>query len=199
MTLGHEALRDCESQLRDLLRQASDARDYDTVQRLADWARALVTLATNDVLAPRASQPGNVHEQSRAQLKKQRRRSQRKRRAGNKKYPRFIRLGDELIKIGWSKKQKREYQHKALRRVINLLTERLCEVGGPSELVTTEKLFPLCDSAEKTEIPGYQAYLCLAWLRDSALIEQVGRQGYYVTSPDKLRNAIDDCWKTLRG
>ena len=37
-----------------------------------------------------------------------------------------------------------------------------------------------------TEIPTYQAYLCLAWLRGAALIEQHGRQGYSVPAAAQL-------------
>ena len=41
-----------------------------------------------------------------------------------------------------------------------------------------EENLPLKDPADGTEIPTYQVYLCLAWLRQAKLVEQHGRQGY---------------------
>jgi hypothetical protein len=38
-------------------------------------------------------------------------------------YPSFVREGDNLVKIGWSKTQKAEYEHKSPKRLLAVLCE----------------------------------------------------------------------------
>ncbi|MCH7598848.1 MAG: hypothetical protein IH973_03755 [Myxococcales bacterium] len=111
--------------------------------------------------------------------------------------PKFARGKDELVKIGWSKKEKSEYQHKAPRQVIGFLIDSLVKTAPAEEVFSTEQLFPLHDGNDGSEIPSYQAYLCLAWLREEQLIEQVGRQGYRVPDSKGLHETMKARWEQL--
>lgn len=77
-----------------------------------------------------------------------------------------------------------------------LLRNRLLESGSPGVVLSTDELFPLTD-AEGTEVPSYQAYLCLAWFRESGLVEQEGRQGYRLKDVAGLADDFDDLWQRL--
>jgi hypothetical protein len=113
------------------------------------------------------------------------------------KYPKFLRRGDSLIKIGWSKKSKQEYLHKAPRYVLSLVAKSLSELARGGKLVNANDVTTLSDPATETEVPGYQVYLCLAWLRDVELIEQEGRQGYRIVEPENLQQLVDRRWENL--
>jgi hypothetical protein len=111
-------------------------------------------------------------------------------------YPRFFRSADDLVKIGWSKRERAEYQHKAPQSVLALLIRKLAVAGAGGRMFTANDLFPLTTD-HGIEIPIYQAYLCLAWLRNEGLIQPHGRQGYTVNDEEKLGPAVDDHWQRL--
>lgn len=214
---GRDALQECESRLRGLLAEAAAAGHYEAVLQLTEWARgvaALETVRPPAIGAGKNSNPTGHHEDdgrdhvsssartpekksTRRRKKKGVRQTQRKRKAIAAAYPKFARFNDELVKIGWSKKAKKEYQHRAPRRVVDCLVDRLMELAAPDELFSTEELFPLCDKDGDSEIPSYQAYLCLAWLREQNLIEQVGRQGYRLADSTSLRDTVERQWRAL--
>ena len=100
------------------------------------------------------------------------------------------------MKIGWSKKAKNEYRHKAPREVIDLLLDRLVQVGAPGHLFTTEDVFPLHGKGD-SEVPSYQAYLALAWLKALGLVVQYGRQGYKLPTTTSIKPLIEREWDNL--
>ncbi len=60
-----------------------------------------------------------------------------------------------------------------------------------------EENLPLKDPADGTEIPTYQVYLCLAWLRQAKLVEQHGRQGYSLPSSAHLEGLAGKLFEQL--
>jgi hypothetical protein len=113
-----------------------------------------------------------------------------------RKYPQFGRQANDLVKIGWSKRSRKEYQHRAPRRILELLCTRLEQVGARKKIFTTESLFPLSDS-EGNEIPSYQSYLSLAWLRQHRLVVSKGRSEYRLPNPGSLQSSADKLWNQL--
>lgn len=104
---------------------------------------------------------------------------------GREVYPRFEREADRLIKIGWSKKDRRAYEHRAPKSVIGIVGKALSS-KRPGKVFTMDQFLPFKDSSG-AEIPSYQAYLVLAWLRDLRIVQRRGKEGYV------LRNgALDD-------
>lgn len=189
-----------ESGLREVLAEAARNGDYDALIELTRWASILAELAASggsaimpDVVgdlsngAKVAESPTIVAETTRGRRAK-----------GKVKttYPNFARRGDALIKIGWSKKSKEEYQHKAPQEVLGVLARRLSECGSGGKLVSANDVTPLI-GPDNSEIPDYQVYLCLAWFRDLALITQEGRQGYSIPEPDRLPQRVVREWERL--
>jgi len=118
-------------------------------------------------------------------------------RAKKKLYPRFVREGDNLVKIGWSKAEKSEYEHKSPKRVLSVLLPALGSVGGNGKRFTMDRLLPLVDKNDGAELPDYQAYLCLAWVRTVGLVKQHGRQGYSLGKNGNLVQAAEALWQQL--
>jgi hypothetical protein len=110
-------------------------------------------------------------------------------------YPRFERHGDRLVKIAWSKKERREYEHRATADLIFRIAEvfeRGTQRGKPFVM---DAMMPF-KTADGDEIPSYQAYLVLAWLRSLGLIEARGKDGYAVTV-DNLRQSAEHQWNAF--
>jgi hypothetical protein len=207
---GRDALRECESRLRALVAEAAAVGDYDAVLQLTEWARRVAALETvrppagglgkacnhagheegddADHLSPSAPSPGK-----KSIRRRKKGRAPRQRAAAV--YPKFARVDDQLVKIGWSKKAKKEYLHKAPRRVVDALVARFVKLGAGREICSTDQVFPLRD--EDSDIPSYQAYLCLAWLRSIGLVQQHGRRGYSISKGTDARIVIRALWSEL--
>jgi hypothetical protein len=195
---GAEALRQCEARLRELMAEASAAGQYESVANLMAWAKAVAEIvdgyqSSQSEVSSRPTKTSTRSEES--AFRPQAPASKRAARKGTRQtYPRFKRYRDELVKIGWSKKEKKEYQHRAPWSVVEILCRRANEWQGKD--FVSDDLFPLA-AVDGTEIPSYQAYLSLAWLKHEELVLQNGRQGYHVPQGTDLLSAADERWNAL--
>ncbi|GJM08235.1 MAG: hypothetical protein DHS20C11_05110 [Lysobacteraceae bacterium] len=92
-------------------------------------------------------------------------------------YPKFRIDGDRLVKVGWSKKRREEYEHRADWSSVELVVKKLKTAYSPNKTFTIEEIFPVTD-ADQNEVPTYQVYLTFAWLRESNTLQKCGRDGY---------------------
>ncbi len=111
-------------------------------------------------------------------------------------YPRFERDDERLIKVGWSKKNKTEYEHKVPRAVAETIFNRLIMKRGQSKKFEVDELLPVT-TKEGEEIPAYQVYATIAWLRNSAAVEKRGRDGYVFLARTADMNAFLALWQEL--
>jgi hypothetical protein len=112
------------------------------------------------------------------------------------KYPLFLRYGGDLVKIGWSKKLRAQYEHKSPKEVLDLLAATLANLGSDGRRFTMEQVLPHMN-LNGLDVPTYQTYLCLAWLRDAGLLHQHGRQGYSVGTEGALSEQVNFRWQDL--
>lgn len=113
-------------------------------------------------------------------------------------YPKFFRDGDSLVKVGWSKSEGAEYEHKCPKRVLDALVREFARVAGPGKRFVMANLLPLRDPAGGEELPGYQAYVGLAFLRQAGLVQQHGRSGYSIPKPKALVADAAAAWNGSR-
>jgi hypothetical protein len=212
-------LRATEQQLRSILVKAAESGDYDHLPRIAEWARFLSVTVSGQPFAqvsplqshpPRQPSSGNGDHEQAGEVtprvsaatsqrgKAGRRKKGRRTRAAKEGYPQFVREGDSLVKIGWSKSEGKTYEHKAPRGVLRALVQALVRAGSGGERFTVEELLPLKDSAGGSDIPDYQTYLTLAWLRTVGLVTQHGRQGYSLPPDSNLERESDRQWAELK-
>ncbi len=198
-----KVLETCERGLRDLLAKAAAKGDYSEVIQLTSWAKVIRSLA-DDAQADHAlvavastgkhAPSGTATEtESRRVIRTMAPRGKTKKTEG---YPRFFRSEDELVKIGWSKRFREEYQHKAPYKVLNLLVRKLTTAGAGGRMFAADDILPLTTD-HGTEVPNYQGYLCLAWLRGENLIESHGRQGYTISNSENLPRGVEERWQAL--
>lgn len=118
-------------------------------------------------------------------------------RHSSKTYPMFFGERDNLVKVGWSKKAREEYEHKAPKRTVFALTAALAEAGRNGRRFTMESVMPIKEPDSETAVPDYQAYLALAWLRALGLVVQHGRQGYTLTNVGLQGELLEHHWSGL--
>ena len=179
---ARDAVKRAEAEIRQLAAEAVQVGEYDDVQVLADWARHLSEIHTGlqeDAPSPSTTEKAPAVATTRAT------------------YPRFSRDEDSIIKVGWSKKTRDEYEQRAPREVLRVLREQMKKLGAPRRPVTTDRMFPLTND-NGAEIPSYQAYLVLRFLKDLGAVEPHGRRGYTVQLNGQLPAALaDTLWSGL--
>lgn len=201
--LGIEIIERAERELRTLVGKAAEAAEYDAVDRLAQWARMLHELARNGTSATLAAAPPDQAgrrpepDTKSARASAPAGRQKTPRRPAKGQYPKFFRSGDQLVKVGWSKKERAEYEHRTPRLVAELLAAAIARRAGNGRLFTTDDLFPLKNPQDGGEVPSYQAYVALAWLKALGLVKPHGRRGYSANSATNLCERVSTAWMRL--
>lgn len=208
-----DVLSSAEESLRDLMGAAAKEGDYETVLQIAGWAKAVrqlladsahlrapseepasatVCIADSEVSAetPELALPEGNHSSANSKLLV-------RKTSRAKDYPKYLRIGDVLVKLGWSKSQKAEYEHKAPFSVVRDLVMAIRQATSKKRTFVMEAILPLKSSADGQEVPSYQTYACLAWLRQEGLIVQHGRQGYTVKPNTELEASIQHLFSRM--
>jgi hypothetical protein len=209
-----ELLRTTDDALRVLMAEALEAHDYREIAGLAAIAEALAATwrqTTSRLDAASSAQPvvandsrvgsailraGPRSHSSRRTFKKiSPVPAKTKNLANGGAFPRFEREADRLVKIGWSKQDGRAYEHRAPKEIVVRFAESL---GAKSDgnAVTMDDLLPLRDASGK-ELPSYQAYLALAWLRSEGVVQRVGKDGYAIKPETLSAKSLEALWNTL--
>lgn len=192
-----------EAGLRDLLAEAAHTGDYPTVVRIAAWARTMHDLRR---AADKGGESGRDVDDPKTRTTRQPRTrgpEDRKSRSAphhkESEYPRFFRRKDDLIRLAWSKREKKEYTHKASYAVLRALANAMSERGAGGRVFSTDELLPLRSVAGGSEVPNYQAYVGIALLKQTGLIDQHGRKGYSIPRLADFETAVENVWKQLPG
>lgn len=188
-------LETAEAELRSIAANALADRSYADVARLASLADALRDLsqrAHKDAGVPQSARPSGVPAPSRPVNRPSTPRSKTRTRSP-RGYPRFERDGDKLVKTGWSKKAREEYEHRAPRKAVEAFAEYLSSSVQAGQRFFIENVLPIRQSSGE-EVPSYQVYLALAWLREHGAVKKMGREGY-ILEGDVIRNGgLAELW-----
>lgn len=112
-------------------------------------------------------------------------------------FPVFVREGESLVKIGLSTNSGSTYEHRAPKKTIDTIIKRILNCNNKKEVFTAELISDVCHHSDGKKVPGYQLYLCLAWLKQKGLLKQRGRKGYILKDPDTIESDIDKEWDKL--
>ncbi|MBU4199865.1 MAG: hypothetical protein KKG09_07960 [Verrucomicrobia bacterium] len=215
MNTTEEAATICsnaEKALRELMQRAiadGEYRHLPTLARMAEQINQLSARVNQTVEVPSPTpdsvpsrsdrRPGRYRVKARRHVASDKHGSRRTPgvRSAKGGYPGFRRDGDNLVKIGWSKTSKTEYEHRAPKRIVEALLKAVVTAGQKGPMFTVEALLPLADASDGTEIPAYQVYLALAWLRTEGLVHQHGREGYSLLVTSNLEKTVEDRWNAL--
>lgn len=171
------ALASAESRIRELIESAAREGRYSDVAELAAMARGLQKIGgMNGSTAPDVTPLARAVSKVTATLEAADGKPKQPAKRDAKEFPRFERQGDRLVKLGWSKRDKTIYEHKAPKEVAKAVCLKLAELSDKG-VFRMEDNFPM-RLADESEVPSYQAYLVLAWLRDMGSVTKDGKDGY---------------------
>lgn len=174
-----------EKSVRNLGADALQSGNYSTAFLLAETAERLQGLAEGVLPTAGAGEEDSGPART----------SSPKRGKKTNQYPKFVRSGADLLKIGWSKKSCCEYKHRAARASVFLLVDALTARGAEGSPVSGKDLLEIEDPTTTSVIPTYQVYATLGWLTEAGLIEPLGRRGSLI--PIDLRFRAEAAWKDL--
>ncbi len=101
-----------------------------------------------------------------------------------------------MVKVGWSKKANDEYEHRAPRTAALAFVEHLASRTSARQVFEIEPLLPVPDG-RGGELPSYQVYLALAWLRHAGAVQKKGREGYLRVTNPLDGSAFDTMWNQI--
>jgi hypothetical protein len=201
MKQAYGILRDAEVKLCELIPKALAGRRDEEAGQLMELARLLA-----DARCSRAEPgPGEPHgtgtragpETPRGPCTERKRKAKPGRKASP--YPKFFREGNALLKLGWSRRGRTEYEHRAPREAVLMVAARVAEVASTTSRFTVEDLGDVRTAQGEEPISGCQVYLCIAWFRRAGLVVQHGRRGYSLPiAPAKLPAKVGSAWGELR-
>ena len=189
------AIRAAEEEIRRCIGESANIAAYAAVEKYSAFAKRLSNMVDeltstqrrSEAVSSLNSSPSTPSTPSSPTLKNSRKFS------GKSGYPRFEKSRNCLVKVGWSKKDRKEYVHKAPEAVVDALVARVIAVSKENEIFTAEEILPLRTEGTGDVLPDYQAYVCLAWLRRCDLIVQHGREGYSLQDKN-LRETVLSLW-----
>ncbi|MCO6043096.1 hypothetical protein NG895_04190 [Aeoliella sp. ICT_H6.2] len=197
---ARKSLDSAESSIRTLVADAANAGDYDEAVNLTNLAKTLANLAKSVTpnggeeaaqLSPPETKKRATHEQEGSAKPRSTKKSKRR------SYPRFIQSNGDLVKVGWSKSASKEYQHKAPREVLSAVSNALKVQRMDDGVLRPPQEFLPLSNVSGEQIPDYQSYLCIAWLREIGIVERHGRHGYSVPDPSNIEDRIANAWEQL--
>ena len=195
-------LRDAEVKLCGLIPKALAGHRDEEASRLMELARILADARSSRAGSGSAERagaatPAGVDTSRGPRPARKQRAKARKRKASP--YPKFLREENALLKLGWSRKGRSEYEHRAPREAVLAVTERVVEVASSRSRFTVEDLGDVRIAQGDEPISGCQVYLCIAWFRRTGLVVQHGRRGYTLPiAPAKFPAKVKSAWRMLR-
>jgi len=201
MRQAHGILRDAEVKLCELIPKALEARHDKEAGRLMELARLLADARCSRAVSESGVQCREAAPDGAATPRGPRPVRKRKAKARTKAspYPKFLREGNALLKLGWSRKGKTEYEHRAPRVAVMTVAERVAEVASRQDRFTVEDLGDVRVAPGDQPISGCQVYLCVAWFRRAGLVVQHGRRGYSLpVAPAEFPAKVKAAWGELR-
>ena len=200
-----EAILEAETQIARTVQTALTASSFESARRLVDAIAALSNIrahltgshavSTSDGGVPAPLAPEFSDRSERATSSAGRKAGpidseKRDLRIKLPTFPQFQRDAGRLVKIGWSSKEKRTYEHRVAVDAVYAVCRFLNAQARPRKPFKIEGAGTVA-LADGTEIPTYQVYLVLKWLQSVGAAERKGKDGY-VFKPDALAPATID-------
>ena len=191
-----DILNQAEMGLQEVIAIAAKDGDYKVIDLARRYAVQLheMQMNFNNTSPSPANIPGQKEDTPRANVSPKNYSKNKKKRGKKSQYPKFEIEHNNLVRIGWSKKGKKEYSHKASKNIYNLTVtamEKLAKASaGP--FMAEDIIAKLNETADQA-IPAYQIYVVIGYLKDKECIQQIGREGYSI--PTGIKEQSNSMWK----
>jgi hypothetical protein len=197
------ALAQLDADARKLVAAAAAEGNFEDVVELAPLAKDIATLAvqwSGDFPPTKATPIGNNDSgDDGTNGGPQPGRTSRIRPQKKNEYPQFVRERDELVKLGWSARDKKIYEHRVPRSAIDIVTRTVANKGKTGQRFSMDELLrAIAVKSGDDNIPSYQAYATVSWLKRNGMLLQHGRQGYTVVRPQTFNDSVQTAWQALK-
>lgn len=195
---AYTVLLKAEEDIQEVMRRALSEQCYGDVAQIAALAEDFKSLLQSEHVEgnqqnrPKSNQRNASSSRGRTHRKPVMHRTSH----AKERYPKFERDGEKLIKIGWSKKEKKIYEHRAPKEAVICFHKQMTNKKDPNTTFTMDEILPVPDT-NGGEVPSYQAYLALAWLRDCGVVRRKGRDGYIYSERSIDEESIKELWTAL--
>jgi hypothetical protein len=113
-------------------------------------------------------------------------------------YPQFLREKLDLVKLGWSPREKGPYEHRVPKAGVDAVASAVASKGKAGHRFTMDEILKALASGKSDEqVPSYQTYAVVSWLKWAGMVLQHGRQGYTVVRPQTFASSIETAWQSL--
>ncbi|MBN8596515.1 MAG: hypothetical protein J0L78_02450 [Planctomycetes bacterium] len=113
-------------------------------------------------------------------------------------YPQFLREKQDLVKLGWSPREKGPYEHRVPKAGVDAVVAAVASRGKSGHRFAMEEIPKALAGTKGAEpIPSYQIYAVVSWLKWAGMVIQHGRQGYTVVRPQTFASSIETAWQSL--
>lgn len=113
-------------------------------------------------------------------------------------YPSFLREKDELVKLGWSPREKGPYEHRVPKVGTTVVVSAVAKTGKAGHRFTMDEIVKEIAATNGSEpVPSYQVYAVVSWLKWAGMVLQHGRQGYTIVRPQTFASAVEAAWQSL--
>jgi hypothetical protein len=193
------ALKDAERCLRESAAKAAETGDYDALEVLTRWARAVQAMVTeasrrSEETLPKSA-PQHEHVSSLRRTTGQRRSAGRVRPVVGE--PMYSRDSDMLVKTARSRKSRNDYEHRAPADVVFTLAECVSVWRPNQKLLTGDQILGSYEK-KKGSVISYQVYAALGWFTQLGLVRRHGRSGYSVPQPNTVVGDVQKAWDSLK-
>ena len=183
MQKAKQVLHDAEGALQNLISEASAEKRYSDVKEIAELADRVAQLiaGNSNQLSVPVSKPTidqKSHEKNR--------------------YPKFCQDKDRLVKTGWSKTDRKEYKHHLPLEVVLAFLEHLNSSVSEAEVFDIDSLSSVKNAAGE-DVPRYQVYVVVSWLKEAGVIKKKGREGYLICDKSVLDSELNELRRNLQG
>lgn len=186
------ALRSCEAGLLEALVAGAKEGDYEAIDLARVAAEEIHALqARLTAQLPEEAPPKNDSRKAPGS----RGNNTRKRTKSRRNYPRFEVEDSTLIRIGWSKKRKAEYTQRIPRDSFESIVGGFADTAAAAEgPVSSDVILGRIEEAVG-DVPTYQTYGVLKFLRDHEVIRQASRGEYAI--PRDVATRARATWKDV--
>jgi hypothetical protein len=186
------ALRACEACLLEAIVAGAKEGDYETIDLARVAAEEIHALqARLTAQLPKEAPPDD----NSRKVPESRRDNARKPTKTRKKYPRFEVEDSTLLRVGWSKKRKAEYTQRipmdSFESIVGGFADTAAAAEGP---VSSDVILERIEEAVG-DVPTYQTYGVLKFLRDHEVIRQASRGEYAI--PRDVASRARAIWKNV--
>ncbi len=198
---ARSVLENAETSLRQIAAETLDSKRYAEVAEIARMADGLSALLGLSFIHPTSGQPtspvGRVADDGDVgPLCRVPRKVAGAPRARKGRYPRFVRDACRLVKIGWSKKKRQEYEHRSAKDSVMTVVKGLAARQIRRSPFRIDEVMPMRAVDTKFDVPAYVIYMTVAWLQQGGAIRKRGREGYAISSNADLCRTAEELWDT---